>query len=292
MSRIAYVNGRYVPHARACVHIEDRGYQFADGVYEVIALVGGRFVDLDPHLDRLGRSLAALRIAPPMGRGALHAVLAEVARRNRLGRHGMIYLQITRGVAPRDHAFPVAARPAIVVTARRTRAPDPATIERGVDVVTLPDIRWGRCDIKTVSLLANILGKQAAVDAGAFEAWLVGPDGAITEGTSSNAWIVDGEGVLRTRQADRAILPGITRFSLISLARAAGVPFAEGSFTPADAGAAREAFLTSTTATVIPVVSIDGNPIGDGGPGPTTRRLRAAYLAAIDAGRGDGEVAS
>ncbi|MBZ0325794.1 MAG: D-amino-acid transaminase [Alphaproteobacteria bacterium] len=288
MSRIAYVNGRYVPHAHACVHIEDRGYQFADGVYEVIAVVGGRLVDLDAHLDRLARSCAELRIAPPMGRPALAHVLAEMVRRNRLGGGGMVYLQVTRGVAPRDHAFPADARPALVVTARRMRPVAPALIERGVGVITLPDIRWGRCDIKTVALLANILGKQTAVESGAFEAWLVDAAGNITEGTSSNAWIVDAAGVLRTRQADRAILSGITRLSLIDLARDAGVTFAEGPFTPAEAGAAREAFLTSTTAMVVPVVSIDERPIGDGRPGPVTRRLRAAYLAAIAGPDGEG----
>jgi len=288
MSRIAYVNGRYVPHARARVHVEDRGYQFADGVYEVIAVLKGRLIDLAPHLDRLARSLAELRIAAPMGRAALAHVLGEVARRNRLGARGMLYLQVTRGVAPRDHAFPAAARPSLVVTARRLPRPNPALIEKGVGVITLPDIRWGRCDIKTVSLLANILGKQAAVDAGAFEAWLVDAAGTVTEGSSSNAWIVDAAGVLRTRQTDRAILPGITRLSLIDLAGELGVPVAEGPFTPAEAGTAREAFLTSTTATVIPVVSIDETPIGDGRPGPITRRLRAAYLAAIGGGDGEG----
>ena len=277
MSRIAYVNGRYVPHARAQVHIEDRGYQFADGVYEVIAVQGGRLIDAARHHDRLERSLRELKIARPMSRAALELVLGETIRRNRV-RDGIVYLQITRGVAKRDHAFPSASvRPAIVATARASKGHPPAMIAAGVKVITTADIRWARCDVKSVSLLPNCLAKQQAKDAGAFEAWQVDRDGFVTEGTSTNAWIIDGGGDLVTRHVERAILSGITRLVLLDFAREAGIEVVERPFTVAEALAAREAFLTSTTSFVMPVVAIDEQPIGDGRPGPITRRLRAIY---------------
>ena len=278
MSRIAYVDGQYVPHRAAGVHIEDRGYQFADGVYEVLAVAGGHLVDEEAHLARLARSLAELRIATPMSQAALKIVMREVVRRNGVA-DGIVYLQVTRGAAPRDHGFPKAAKPVLVVTSRRSRPVNPRLAEKGIAVITIPDIRWQRCDIKSVALVANVLGKQRAREAGAYEAWQVGRDGFVTEGTSTNAWIVTPDGAVVTRQADRAILNGVTRLALFDILRREGSRLVERPFGVAEAKAAREAFLTSTTAELLPVVSIDGDNIGDGTPGPLSRRLRAFYLA-------------
>ena len=217
MPRIAYVNGRYAPFGDALVHVEDRGYQFADGVYEVISLHAGRLVDEEPHLDRLDRSLGELQIDWPMGRRTLQLVLREVVRRNRL-QDGLVYLQVSRGSAPRDHKFPAACEPSLVITVRRARPPNRRLAEEGATVITIPDIRWRRCDIKSVSLLPNVLAKQQAVEAGAYEAWLVDEDGWVTEGTSSNAWIVTAKGELITRDACRAILDGVTRRAVLRIA--------------------------------------------------------------------------
>jgi D-alanine transaminase len=271
MSRVAYVNGRYLPFAEAKVHVEDRGYQLADGVYEVMAVKGGRLRRADRHMARLDRSLGALRIAWPMSHKALMVVVAELVRRNRIV-DGMVYLQVTRGVAKREHAFPKAGRPSLVLTARATR---PRTREwrTGVGVITIPDIRWKRPDIKSISLLPNVLGKQQAVEAGAFEAWMVDGDGFVTEGTSTNAWIVTAKDELVTRKADTAILHGVTRALLRETAGGAGLKVVERPFTVAEAKGAAEAFLTSTTSAVMPVVTIDGAPVGDGKPGAVTRRL-------------------
>ncbi len=278
MSRIAYVTGRYLPHRQAAVHVEDRGFQFADGVYEVIAVNGGHLVDEALHLARLHRSLAELRIAAPMADAALKSVIREVVRRNGVDT-GIVYLQITRGAAPREHAFPKAGKPTLVVTTRRSRPPDPRLGQDGVAIITIPDIRWQRCDIKSVALVANVLGKQQARDAGAFEAWQVDSEGRITEGTSTNAWIVTGDGTVVTRGADHAILNGVTRLAVIDIIRREGCRIVERPFTVAEATAAREAFLTSTTADILPVVRIDGMPVGNGTPGLLTEKLRAAYLA-------------
>lgn len=277
MSRIAYVNGSYVPHQQASVHVEDRGYQFADGVYEVIAVRGGRFVDEEPHLDRLERSLGELDIAAPMSRRAMKIVMRQVLRHNRVD-NGILYMQITRGVAPRDHAFPRAAEAAIVMTARRAKSRASLGVD-GVSVITVPDIRWKRCDIKSISLLPNILGKQAAVDAGAYEALQIDADGYITEGTASNAWIVTSKGELTTRTPDNAILNGVTRLAVIDLALREGLTFVERAFTADEAAAAREAFVTSTSSNVMPVVRIDDRIIGDGKPGPLSRKLMKLYAA-------------
>ncbi|HML10597.1 MAG TPA: D-amino-acid transaminase [Stellaceae bacterium] len=277
MSRIAYVDGSYRPHREAAVHIEDRGYQFADGVYEVIAVRGGHLVDETLHLQRLRRSLRELRIEGAIGDGPLGVVMREVARRNGV-ENGIVYIQITRGAAPRDHAFPREVKPVVVVTARRARPPNPQLGENGVAVITLRDIRWQRCDIKSVALVANVLGKQQAREAGAYEAWLVDPLGRITEGTSTNAWIVTGDNVVVTRFIDNAILNGVTRQALIEIIRREGYSFAERTFTVAEAKFAREAFLTSTTLDLLPVVSIDGDMIADGRPGPLSRKLRDAYI--------------
>lgn len=273
MSRVAYVNGRYLPFAEAKVHVEDRGYQLADGVYEVMAVRDGRLRRAERHMARLDRSLAALRIPLPLSHKALQVVVAEVVRRNRIA-DGMVYLQITRGVAKREHAFPKSARPSVVLTARATR-PRTAEWQRGVAVITIPDIRWKRPDIKSVSLLPNVLGKQQAVEAGAYEAWLVDDDGNVTEGTSTNAWIVTRKGELVTRKADSAILHGVTRAVLRDAAGRHGPKVVERPFGVAEAKAAAEAFLTSTTSAVMPVVKIDDAVIGDGRPGAVTRRLMA-----------------
>jgi len=276
MPRYAYANGRYVPHALARVQIEDRGYQFADGVYEVILIHDGRLIDGEPHFDRLGYSLNALRIPWPLARPALRLVLRELIARNGVA-HGIVYLQVTRGVAARDHKFPADATPSLVATTKRQRPPA-ATLTAGAAVITLPDIRWRRCDIKSVALLPNILGKQAAAEAGAFEAWLVDDDGCITEGTSTNAWIVTRAGRLVTRNLSAAILAGITRLSLLRLAQSQGIAFEERRFSVAEAKEAAEAFLTSTTSLVLPVTRIDGEAIGDGKPGLLTMMLRDNYL--------------
>lgn len=279
MARIAYVNGRYLPIGRPAVAIEDRGYQFADGVYEVIKCVFGQPRDLERHLDRLERSLRELRIAMPMSRAALRRVIAETLRRNAI-RHAIVYIQVSRGTAPRNHLFPKNAVPSLVVTVRRAPFPKPAEIEDGVDVVTLPDQRWKRCDIKSISLLPNVLAKQQAAEQGAREAWLVDADGRVTEGSSANAYIVDQSGTIITRPLGGEILGGITRQNLFAAAKAAGVPIVERAFTVAEARAAREAFLTSTSSLVLPVTRIDGQSIGNGKPGSITCRLLDAYLHA------------
>ncbi len=280
MSRIAYVNGQYVIHSDASVHVEDRGYQFADGVYEVCEIRDGQLVDERRHLDRLDRSLRELRIDPPMERGPLGVVLRETVARNRV-RNGLVYLQVTRGVARRDHAFPAPGTPAsLVVTARSVNfAAADKGAEVGIKVITVPDNRWERVDIKTVGLLPNVLAKQAAKEAGAKEAWFVDAAGHVTEGSSTNAWIVTADGKLVTRSADSGILRGITRTVLFDLAEKEQLRIEERAFTREEAMAAREAFISSATNLVMPVVMIDGQAIGEGTPGPMTRRLRERYHA-------------
>lgn len=282
MSRISYVNGLYVTHMDAAVHVEDRGFQFADGVYEVIAVVGGALIDLEPHMERLEQSLGELGMGFPMSRAALAHVLRETARRNRV-RKGALYLQITRGQAGRNHAFPLGATPTLVVTARNMSLSPASLRESGIAVVTVPDIRWGRCDIKSVALLPNVLAKQQAVERGAYEAWLVDEKGAITEGSSSNAWIVDGNGVLITRNLDRAVLPGITRKILIDVCENAGITVAERAFAVDEAEEAQEAMLSNTTAFVLPVVSINGKPVGGGVPGKVFQALDTRYRKHVEA---------
>jgi D-alanine transaminase len=278
MSRIAYVNGRYVPHGDATVHVEDRGYQFADGVYEVCEVRGGRLVDERRHLQRLMRSLAELRIALPMPLTALGVILRETVRRNRV-QDGLVYLQITRGVARRDFLFPAAEiEPSVVVIARNL---DRAKLERsaaeGIAVVTVPDNRWERVDIKSVSLLPNVLAKEAARTAGAREAWFVDKDGFVTEGASSNAWIVTRDGTLVTRPADSGILRGITRSVVLDVVAAQNLGFEERKFSVEEAYGAREAFVTSASQIVMPVVSIDGRPVGNGAPGLVATALRRDF---------------
>jgi len=278
MSRIAYVNGRYVPHGEATVHVEDRGYQFADGVYEVCEVRAGRLIDERRHLQRLMRSLAELRMALPMPLAALGVVLRETVRRNRV-QDGLVYLQITRGVARRDFLFPaVETKPSVVVTARNL---DRAKLERsaaqGIAVVTVPDNRWERVDIKSVSLLPNVLAKEAARAAGAREAWFVDKDGFVTEGASSNAWIVTRDGTLVTRPADSGILRGITRSVVLDVVAAQDLGFEERRFSVEEAYGAREAFVTSASQIVMPVVAIDGRPVGNGAPGLVATALRRDF---------------
>ncbi len=278
MPRIAYVNGAYTPLADAAVSIEDRGYQFADGIYEVVLYVAGRFWDIDGHLKRWARSLAELQIAAPMSEGALRIVIARLIEKNRL-KDCAVYMQATRGVASRNHPFPPAdTAPALVMTAK------PIDLEalnakaaKGVAVITAPDIRWGRVDIKTVGLLPNCLAKEAAVRQSAAEAWLV-KDGMVTEGSSSNAWIVDDRGQLITHPLGAEILGGITRQTAIACAESLQMKVVERAFTVDETRSAREAFITSAMNLVTPVIAIDGKKIGDGAPGPVAARLRAAYV--------------
>ena len=277
MPRYAYVNGRYLPHAQAAVHIEDRGYQFADGVYEVVPVYRGALVDEGAHLDRLERSLRELRIAMPVARATLKLISRELMRRNDLTQ-GMLYMQVTRGVAPRDHKFPATARPALVMTTRQTKPHGEALLTQGIKVITVPDIRWQRCDIKSTSLLPNVLAKQQASEAGAYEAWQVDGEGYVTEGSSTNAWIVNAEGKVVTRDVGHAILNGITRITLLKQIREAGLELEERAFTLEEAKAAREAFLTSSTSFVLPIVAIDETPVGNGHPGILCGKLRARYL--------------
>ena len=278
MPRIAYVNGRYVPHREAAVHIEDRGYQFADGVYEVCEVARGHIVDVTRHLDRLDRSLRELRIDQPMSRKALEIVLREVVNRNRVV-DGLVYVQVTRGVAGRDFLFPADTKPSLVMTAKKV---DPALAQRraegGIKVITVPENRWDRVDIKSVGLLPNVLAKQKAKEAGAQEAWFVDADGKVKEGGSSNAWIVTADGVMVTRPADHGILRGITRTTLFDVARKLGLTIEERGFSVDEAKAAREAFISSATTIAMPVVEIDGAPVANGHPGSVVLSLRAAFF--------------
>ncbi len=284
MPRIAYVNGQYVPQSQAVVHIEDRGYQFADGIYEVCVVVDGRYWDMEGHLVRMTRSLNELRMRAPMEMAALKVVMGEVVRRNRL-KNALVYMQVTRGVAPRNHAFPAAnTPPALVITARRFDFnQSDAKAAKGISVITHPDIRWGRVDIKTVGLLPNALAKEAATQAGAAEALLV-RDGYVTECSASNAWIVDKTGALVTHPKSNAILGGITRQTAIACAEELQIKVIERPFTLEEAKAAPEAFLTSATSFVMPIIAIDGAQVGSGEPGPVAKRLREAYKARCSRG--------
>lgn len=281
MSQIAYVNGVYAPLSRAAISIQDRAVHFGDAVYEVWAVRGGLLLDARRHIVRLKRSLSELRMTEPMGEAALMAVVRETLRRNRV-RNGLVYLQISRGAAPRDHGFPPAGvAPSLIITAKSI---DMAALEgrlaAGVKVITLPEIRWARCDIKTTNLLPNVLAKQQAREAGAYEAWFVDADGQITEGASSNAWIVDARGRLVTRELSNRILHGITRAVVLKVARDRNIEVVEAPFSIEEAQSAREAFVTAALAPLIPVIAINNLPVGEGRPGPITEALRAEYLGA------------
>ncbi|MBR7619936.1 D-amino-acid transaminase [Phenylobacterium sp. 20VBR1] len=279
MGRIAYVNRRFSRHDQAVVHIEDRGYQLADAIYEVWSLFDGKLADPEGHFARLERSLSELKIAMPMSRAALTMVLKETVRQNRV-REGLVYLQVGRGVAPRDHAFPHPdTPPSIVITVKAIdRVATEAKAAKGVSVITTPENRWGRCDIKTVGLLPNAMAKQAAKERGAAEAWFVDEMGLVTEGASSNAWIIDADGTVRTRATNANILRGVTRYSLLEILKEQGMTVDERPFTPDEARAAREAFITGAGALVLPVVAVDGHPVGDGTVGPVAMKLRSLYI--------------
>lgn len=278
MPRIAYVNGRYVAHRDAAVHIEDRGYQFADGVYEVCEVARGFIVDMRRHLDRLDRSLRELRIDWPIGRKPLEVVLREVVRRNQVF-NGLVYVQVTRGVASRDFLFPANTLSSLVVTARKVNPALAAKrAEDGIKVITVPENRWDRVDIKSVGLLPNVLAKQKAKEAGAQEAWFVDENDYVKEGGSSNAWIVTKDGVLVTRPADHGILRGITRTTIFDVAAKLGLKIEERGFSVAEAKEAREAFISSATTIAMPVVAIDGQTVANGHPGSITLSLRQAFF--------------
>lgn len=279
MPRIAYVNGRYVNHGEAGVHIEDRGYQFADGVYEVCEVRHGVIVDLTRHLDRLDRSLSEIRIKPPMARAALVQVIREVLRRNRV-RNGLFYLQVTRGAARRDHVFPAADTPATLVVTAKSTNPEiiAAKNANGIKAITLPDNRWERVDVKTVGLLPNVLARQQAKEAGAQEAIYIDRDGMVTEGAATNVWIVDKEGLLVTRPADPGILRGITRTTLMDVADKLGVRIVERRFSREEMLEAREVFVTAATSICFPVVEIDGHTVANGHPGEVSRSIRQAFF--------------
>jgi D-alanine transaminase len=285
MPRTAYVNGRYLPFHDATVHIEDRGYQFADAVYEVCEVRGGRLIDERRHLERLHRSLGEMRIPMPMSGKALAVVLREVVARNRIS-YGIVYLQIGRGVARRDHAFPVPApAPSLVVTARGLNmARNEALAASGIAVISMPDNRWGRVDIKTVGLLPNVLARQAAIDQGARDCWFIDQSGNVTEASSANAWIVTQTGTLVTRHADHAILRGITRAVVFEAVKDRNLKLEERAFTLDEALSASEAFITSASQIVLPVVRIDGRTVGDGKPGPVATALRQAFHRYAEAG--------
>lgn len=278
--RIAYVNGQYVRHSEAAIHIEDRGFQFADGVYEVCEVREGLIVDLTRHLNRLDRSLSELRITQPMSRAALTLVIREVLRRNRV-RNGIFYMQVTRGAAKRDHFFPPeGTAPTITITAKST---DPSLLAKkyatGIKVITLLENRWDRVDIKTVGLLPNVLAKQQARDAGAHDAIFVTRDGRVLEGASANAWIVTPDGELVTRPAEHGILKGITRTTAIDVAAKLGLVFIEREFSVNEMLSAREAFMTSATGICVPVVEVDGKPVANGHPGTVSSDIRDAFFA-------------
>ncbi|MGQ3214402.1 D-amino-acid transaminase [Shinella sp.] len=283
MPRFAYVNGRYVRHADAAVHIDDRGLVFADAVYEVCQVQQGFIVDMTRHLDRLDRSLGEIRIRPPMPRAALAGIMREVLRRNRVV-NGMVYLQVTRGRAKRDHVFPSPeVRPTLIVTAKALNpAVNAAKYAAGIKAVTVADNRWGRVDIKTVGLLPNVLARQQAKEAGAQEAIFVDADGNVTEGGATNLWIVDRDGKLVTRPADHAILRGVTRTTLLDVAEKIGIDVEERRFTVADMLEAREVFITGATTICLPVVSIDGQTIANGHTGMMAQKIRDAFFAVAE----------
>jgi D-alanine transaminase len=278
MSRIVYVNGRYVPYAQAAVHVEDRGFQFADAIYEVCEVRGGHLVDEARHMARLTRSLGELQIAQPMRTAALAHVMRQVIRRNHV-RNGLVYLQVTRGAAQREFYFPDAGVTPTVVCLARPISParGDTNAATGIAVKSMADIRWQRCDIKTVMLLPACLAKEAARKDGAREAWFVDSDGLVTEGASSNAWIVDQSSAVITRPLGADILPGVTRATLLDAIKEEGMQLIERPFELTEAYAAREAFITSATQTVMPVVRIDGRSVGDGKPGAIVQRLRLKF---------------
>ena len=281
MPRIAYVNGQYKTHMHASVHIEDRGFQFADGVYEVIYVYNEKFIDIEMHLDRLDRSLNELDIRWPVNRSALNIIIQEVVRRNRV-KNGNIYLQVTRGSNDREFSYPENLNPSLIVYARKANKDSIETTAKGYKIVSKPDIRWKRCDIKTVSLLPAVMAKQAAVEEGAIEAWLVDDDGFVTEGTSSNAWIVTEKNEIITRSTNNFILSGVTRKTILQLSQDLGLKYKERAFSLVEAKEAKEAFCTSSTALIKPIIQIDKKRIGGGTVGPVTKILIKNYFNYVE----------
>ena len=287
MPRYAYVNGAFTRHNEACVHIEDRGYQFADGVYEVVALIDGQMADERGHLDRLERSLGELSIDMPVPRQTLSILMRELIRLNRL-RNANVYIQVTRGVAKRDFKFPGAhVRPALVMTAWPFKFDNNVAVTQGAIAISTPDIRWKRPDIKSIALLPQVLAKQAAAEKGAYEAWMIDDDGFVTEGSSSNAWIVTKTGKIVTRDASHSILRGVTRTALTVICHELQMAVEERPFTLAEAYDAEEAFNTSAVALVVPIIELDGRKIGTGKPGAVARRLYEEYRAYVRGERGE-----
>lgn len=278
LSRIAYVNGRYVLKRDGFVHIEDRGYQFADGIYEVCEVYQRALIDLPRHMARLERSLDELRIGLPLAKHVLPLILRNIVARNKV-ENGYVYIQVTRGVASRDHAFPSpGTRPCLVITARSIDpAKGEANAKKGIAVISYPDLRWKRVDIKTVALTANVLARQAAKEKGGGEAWLIDQNGNVTEGAASNAWIVQENGTLVTHQVDNSILCGITRTTALDVIKAKKLKVEERQFSLNEAFAAKEAFISGAITLIMPVVSIDGKQIGNGTPGPVALELRGLF---------------
>ena len=277
MTRIAYVDGAYLPFDQAGVHIEDRGYQFADGVYEVFALIDGQMLDVEAHIERLNLSLQKINLASPVSKPALLIILKETIRANNI-KDGLVYMQITRGRAARNHVYPATPQPVLSVTVRPINETHRRHVaEAGIKVISIEDQRWKRCDIKSISLLPNVMAKQAAVEAGAQEAWMIDGEGFVTEGASTTAWIVDKAGKLRTRPLANDILSGITRQMLLSLINELKLELDEVPFTLDEAYSSKEAFSTASSLIVMPVVDIDGHEIGNGKPGKITTQLLNNY---------------
>lgn len=278
MPRISYINGKYVPHHLATVGVEDRGLQFADSVYEVVALIDGKFADMRGHLDRLERSLRELRIDMPMRRKALEIAMRHLVSLNRI-KNGGLYIQVTRGEAARDFKFPKDTAPTLIMTLRSATFDIEARKSAAKKVITVPDIRWQRRDIKTTGLLAQVLAKQTALDAKADDAWMFDDKGMINEASASNAWIVDKKGNLITRPTkENKILKGVTRSALQSFCKGAGIKLVERPFSVKEAKAAKEAFMSSAVALIVPVSHIDGVRIGDGKIGPVTSKIFDLYM--------------
>jgi D-alanine transaminase len=286
MPRVAYVNGSYVSHGEASVHIEDRGFQFADGIYEVVACINGKLTDERGHLDRLERSLSELAIDMPVTRTTLSFIIREMIRRNKL-KNANVYIQVTRGVAKRDFPFPQETPSTLVLTTRNFQFDNNKSVQKGVAAITVPDIRWKRRDIKTTMLLAQVLAKQEAIEDGAYDAWMVDDQGFVTEASSSNAWIVTKDGKLVTRNATSSILRGVTRTAFEKICADLQMKIEERPFTPEEAYQAQEAFNTSAVALVVPIISLDGKKIGTGEPGPIAKKLYSEYRAYANGERGE-----
>lgn len=278
MPGISYVNGSYLPHSKGAVHIEDRGFLFADGVYEVIGLINGRFADERGHLDRLERSMAELELHPPRSRKALRFIMREVVRRNRL-RNAAVYIQVTRGAAKRDFKFPAHGTPSsLVVMCWPFRFDNNVNVEQGVTACSVPDQRWARRDIKSVALLPQVLARQKASELGCHEAIMVDENGSVTEGAASNFWIYK-DGKLKTRQVDHNILKGVTRTAICTIAEENGIDIVEEPFDLDEAKNADETFCSSATALIVPIIKIDDAVIGNAKPGAVTRDIYARYRA-------------